>query len=184
MIERQGNLFMTRESGDKFVEILHRENGEVIKSQIPPEFQEEVIHYTINGELLDSRGKVLYDLTAIRIHMIDFGFDEFDKDVYDYVQDQITKTREDIDEGKDLEAAARVICMQLVLGIEVKMASAVKEIRSGKVTLPEEFSSETIKRVIIERLANGEEDNRNLLEDKLFNPDGDDAILKKTRGNK
>ena len=51
-------------------------NDDIIKSQIPPEFQDEVLNYTINGELLDSRGKVLYDLTAIRIHMIDHVFDE------------------------------------------------------------------------------------------------------------
>ena len=177
-------MFMKRESEDKFVELIHRDgNDEIIKSQIPPEFQEEVLNYTINGELLDSRGKVLYDLTAIRIHMIDFGFDEFDKDVYDYVQDQIEKTREDIDEGKDLEAAARVICMQLVLGIEVKMASAVKEIKNGKVALPEEFNSDVVRRVISERLLNEEEDNKMLLEDKTFNPDGED-IMKLTRGKK
>lgn len=168
---------MKKESEDKFVEIIHRDgNDEIIKSQIPPEFQDEVLNYTINGELLDSRGKVLYDLTAIRIHMIDFGFDDFDKDVYDYVQDQIEKTREDIDDGKDLEAAARVICMQLVLGIEVHMASVVSEIRNGKVALPEEFNSDVVKRVISERLLNEEDENRKLLDDKTFNPGGEDAM--------
>ena len=62
-------------------------------------FQDEVSYYTINGEVLDNRNRVLYDLTGIRIHMIDHVFDE--KEVYDYVKGQIGKTREDIDEGKE-----------------------------------------------------------------------------------
>ena len=100
-------------------------------------FQDEVSYYTINGEVLDNRNRVLYDLTGIRIHMIDHVFDE--KEVYDYVKGQIGKTREDIDEGKDLEAAARVISMQLLLGIDVKMKSAVQDIKDGVVSLPEEY---------------------------------------------
>ena len=169
----------------KFVEIIHRNsNNEIVKEQIPVEMQEEILNYTINGQLLDSRGKVLYDLTAIRIHMIDFGFDEFDKDVYEYVQDQIEKTREEIDEGRDLDAAVRVICMQLLLGIEVKMASVVSQIKKGIATLPEEFHSEVVKRVLGERMLDQEDDNKELLENKLFNPNDNENSLRLFRGKK
>ena len=137
-------------------------------------FQEEVSYYTINGEVLDNRNRVLYDLTGIRIHMIDHVFDE--KEVYDYVKGQIGKTREDIDEGKDLEAAARVISMQLLLGIDVKMQSAVQDIRDGIVSLPEEYNSSALRNVISERL-NGDV-NRELLEERTFIPRVEDSILR------
>lgn len=137
-------------------------------------FQDEVSYYTINGEVLDNRNRVLYDLTGIRIHMIDHVFDE--KEVYDYVKGQIGKTREDIDEGKDLEAAARVISMQLLLGIDVKMKSAVQDIRDGIVSLPEEYNSSVLRNVISERL-NGDV-NRELLEDSTFIPRVEDSMLR------
>ena len=137
-------------------------------------FQDEVSYYTINGEVLDNRNRVLYDLTGIRIHMIDHVFDE--KEVYDYVKGQIGKTREDIYEGKDLEAAARVISMQLLLGIDVKMKSAVQDIRDGIVSLPEEYNSSALRNVISERL-NGDV-NRELLEDSTFIPRVEDSMLR------
>ena len=137
-------------------------------------FQDEVSYYTINGEVLDNRNRVLYDLTGIRIHMIDHVFDE--KEVYDYVKGQIGKTREDIDEGKDLEAAARVISMQLLLGIDVKMKSAVQDIRNGIVSLPEEYNSSALRNVISERL-NGNV-NRELLDDSTFIPRVEDRMLR------
>ena len=129
-------------------------------------FQDEVSYYTINGEVLDNRNRVLYDLTGIRIHMIDHVFDE--KEVYDYVKGQIGKTREDIDEGKNLEAAARVISMQLLLGIDVKMKSAVQDIK--------EYNSSALRNVISERL-NGNV-NRELLEDSTFIPRVEDSMLR------
>ena len=117
--------------------------------------QSEVAYYTINGETLNNSGKVLYDLTEISIHMIDHVFDE--KEIYDYIKNQIAKTREDLDDGKELEAAARVISMQLILGIEVNMKSVLKEIEEGRVSFPEEFSSDSIRKVVDKKLLNDED---------------------------
>lgn len=136
-------------------------------------FNDEVSYYTINGEVLDNRNRVLYDLTGIRIHMIDHVFDE--KEVYDYVKEQIGKTREDIDEGKDLEAAARVISMQLLLGIDVKMKSAVQDIKDGVVSLPEEYNTSAL-RSVISRLSG--DVNKELLEDRVFIPRVEDSMLR------
>ena len=136
-------------------------------------FNDEVSYYTINGEVLDNRNRVLYDLTGIRIHMIDYVFDE--KEVYDYVKEQIGKTREDIDDGKDLEAAARVISMQLLLGIDVKMKSAVQDIKDGVVSLPEEYNTSAL-RSVISRLSG--DVNKELLEDRVFIPRVEDSMLR------
>ena len=137
-------------------------------------FQDEVSYYTINGEVLDNRNRVLYDLTGIRIHMIDHVFDE--KEVYDYVKGQIGKTREDIDEGKELEAAARVISMQLLLGIDVKMKSAVQDIKDGVISLPEEYNTSALRSVISSRLSG--DVNKELLEDGKFIPRVEDSMLR------
>lgn len=136
--------------------------------------------YTFNGVVLDTKERVVHDLTAIRIHMIDFGFDDYDKVSYEYLKDEIERCRMDIDEGRITEAAARVICMELVMGIEINMKSVLMSMTTGKIAIPEEFYGDVPQGMLLSLLEGYDDETRKKLPGAFIKDD--DNPLKKKRG--
>lgn len=136
--------------------------------------------YTFNGVVLDAKERVVHDLTAIRIHMIDFGFDDYDKASYEYLKDEIERCRVDIDEGKITEAAARVICMELVMGIEINMKSVLMSMATNKIAIPEEFYGDVPQGMLLTLLEGDAEEARKKLPGVFIKDDYN--LLKKKRG--
>ena len=66
--------------------------------------------------------------------------------------------------------------MQLLLGIDVKMKSAVQDIKDGVVSLPEEYNTSALRSVISSRLSG--DVNKELLEDGVFIPRVEDSMLR------
>lgn len=142
--------------------------------------KEEDNKYTFNGIVLDECGKVTHDLTSIRIHMIDFGFDEFDSESYQYIKDEIERCRSDLDEGRFKEAAVRVVCMQLLIGLEINLKTVVSMISANKIGLPEEFYGDVPQRMLKQLIDNLDESQKKLL--SIFKKDDGSGSLKMKRG--
>lgn len=134
--------------------------------------------YTFNGVVLDQKERVVHDLTAIRIHLIDFGFDEYAKDSYEYLKDEVERCRMDIDEDRVMDAAARVICMELVMGLEINMKTVLMAIAQKKVAIPDEFYGDVPQEMLHSLLENYDEDTIRKLPE-AFIKDGDNPIKKK-----
>ena len=125
---------MIKAPEDDFLELYEMVDKSVI--------DEENKNYTINGKVLDTKARVFHDLTSIRIHLIDFGFDDLESSSYSYIKDEIERCRNNVDEGKLLEAAVRVVSMQFLMGLDIGMKSVLRGIVGNKLLLPDEFFGE------------------------------------------
>ena len=143
---------------------------------------EENKRYTIRSVTLDTKSKVTRELTNIRIHMIDFGFDEFDSETYQYIKEEIERCRIALDEDNTVEASIRVVCMQFLLGFDMNMITVVKAIINNKVPLPKEFFEAIPQKMLEKKLHDEDEDNRRLGEGFNNNKGPGDGLIRKKRG--
>lgn len=99
----------------------------------------EDLLYTVNGQVLDKKTRLINDIISVKIYIRHSGFELFPTRDITFFNNQVELIDELINSEEYDEAALRLVCLETILGLDIRLVTIQSKIANSEVKIPEEY---------------------------------------------
>lgn len=99
----------------------------------------EKLLYTVNGQVLDKKTRLINDIISVKIYLRHSGLEIFPTKDITFFNSQVELIDELINSEEYDEAALRLVCLETILGLDIRLVTTTSKIANSELNIPEEY---------------------------------------------